>query len=783
MEHEWAVRRWLSVITIAALLAVGIVSVQSVQGVLPSAQALNGSQFDAGNIISDQYFFDDAAMSETEIQAFLQAKIGNCINSNCLNVLRVSTQNKPAKYTGAGVLVCNSYSGAADELASAIIFKVQQACGISAKVLLVTLQKEQGLVTKSSVSSGVLERAMGYGCPDSTGGTCATEYYGFFNQMYWASWQLKRYGTPTVFGAYQPGLNTIKWNPNVGCGASQVNIQDRATAALYNYTPYQPNDAALANLNGIGDSCSSYGNRNFWAYYNDWFGSPTLPLGSPVGDLEGVSVDIERIRLSGWAVDPTSLGAPVNIHIKVDDQWVAWVANGPSPISETRFPGAGTSHGFSGDISTAGGSHRVCVFAVNIGEGANLTLGCQTVVVPDGSPVGEVKDLWASFNSISLWGWAADRDVPEGNVDLQIQANGTRFVLKADQPYPAPTQVLPNAGPRTGFGGTFQVAPGLTNVCVYAINLGKGSNTTLECKVLDVPDGSPKGEWKDAVGVSSGVSMWGWAAEGDSADGTVDIHVRIDTSWYVVRADQPYPAGAIVAPAGGVIHGWGALLPADAGPHQVCAWAVNTGVGSNLDLGCRVVVVPSVISGTGAISVKGSNFELIPGATIEIRKSSCDGAPVWRTTTGATPTAYGAFGISLPNGPYCIVTLSVPPQYGTTPPFMVDVKPEPGNWFTVWLPRVVTGALVAKNSAGVGVNGVTALIREGSCNAPGREVWKNVTATGHWSSGGFGISLPPGAYCATVVDFPAQFRAPAPVDVLVTAPGPIWVTLWMSSVI
>ena len=41
-------------------------------------------------------------------------------------------------------------------------------------------------------------------------------------------------------------------------------IENRATAALYYYTPFTPNAAALANLGGTGDACLSYGNRNFW---------------------------------------------------------------------------------------------------------------------------------------------------------------------------------------------------------------------------------------------------------------------------------------------------------------------------------------------------------------------------------------------------------------------------------------------------------------------------------------------------------------------------------------
>ena len=54
-------------------------------------------------------------------------------------------------------------------------------------------------------------------------------------------------------------------------------IRNQATAALYIYTPYRPNQGALNNLYGTGDSCSSYGNRNFWRMFTDWFGSTKTP--------------------------------------------------------------------------------------------------------------------------------------------------------------------------------------------------------------------------------------------------------------------------------------------------------------------------------------------------------------------------------------------------------------------------------------------------------------------------------------------------------------------------
>ncbi len=48
----------------------------------------------------------------------------------------------------------------------------------------------------------------------------------------------------------------------------------RAPAALYTYTPYQPNQGALNNLYGEAP-CGAYGNRNFWRTFTDWFGPTT----------------------------------------------------------------------------------------------------------------------------------------------------------------------------------------------------------------------------------------------------------------------------------------------------------------------------------------------------------------------------------------------------------------------------------------------------------------------------------------------------------------------------
>ena len=236
------------------------------------ADAFSGADFDPGYIISDAQFYATDVMSQGQIQAFLEAQIGSCSNSLCLNVLKVDTPTTTLEFG-----TCATYSGEAGEPAARIIYKVQQACAISAKVILATLQKEQGLVTSKAPTSGVLRKAMGQGCPDTA--QCDSAFYGFFIQVLSGARQLAWYGNPqgshTSIKVGQ--LNSVRYSPTASCGSSNVQIRNRATASLYYYTPYQPNAAAMANLRGSGDACSSYGNRNFWVNYTTWFGPATSP--------------------------------------------------------------------------------------------------------------------------------------------------------------------------------------------------------------------------------------------------------------------------------------------------------------------------------------------------------------------------------------------------------------------------------------------------------------------------------------------------------------------------
>jgi len=260
------------------------------------AAAVSGSSFNSARIIDDGTFFNSSTMNTGDIQNFLNAKLPTCDTNGTQPsghagyATRADWGNAngaPPPYTclkdysqGFGSVAADAYCGGitgGTKSAANIIFDVSRACNINPQTLIVLLQKEESLITDDWPWPIQYKIAAGYGCPDTA--PCDAQYYGFFNQVYNAAHQFRRYvAQPSLFNYAVGRTSFVAYNPNGGCGGTNITMQTQATAALYNYTPYQPNQAALNNLYGSGDSCSAYGNRNFWRLFNDWFG-PTVGTG------------------------------------------------------------------------------------------------------------------------------------------------------------------------------------------------------------------------------------------------------------------------------------------------------------------------------------------------------------------------------------------------------------------------------------------------------------------------------------------------------------------------
>jgi LysM repeat protein len=282
-------------VLVALLTSLGLTAITPVT----SASALDGKNFDPGLIISDSVFFDFGTMTAEDIQRFLDSQVPVCgsgpTGMPCLKNYKTDTPEKIAE-----VGKCQYMPAQKNISAAQIIFNISRACGINPRVLLVTLQKEQGLVQAKIPSPYMYRAAMGYGCPDSDPGICGKVWTGLFNQLYKAAGQFQWYGDPNGSFTYlRPGRQvSISYHPDAAraCGKQSFTLKSQATANLYYYTPFVPNKASLGNLRGTGDRCSSYGNRNFWRFYWDWFGSPIgggFLLKSATSDPYFISNDIK----------------------------------------------------------------------------------------------------------------------------------------------------------------------------------------------------------------------------------------------------------------------------------------------------------------------------------------------------------------------------------------------------------------------------------------------------------------------------------------------------------
>lgn len=269
---------------------------EGLDGTFSSASASDAdlSKFVDGDLVSDAVFYQATAWDESRIQTFLNTKASSngCAQAPggpvCLNVFTMTTTSRAASSA------CSAYTGVASATAAQIFAGVAAACGINPVVLLALVQKEEGLVSTSTPTQWMYDHATGWNCPDLGGDpTCdnSPSSTGFFNQVFGAAWQFKQYGSDPYFNWIPVGqVSAIDYSskPKQNCGTKQVAIQNKATAALYYYTPYTPDAASLASYPGSGDACSEYGIRNFWYLFNAWSDGPSTAGAVPAtGRLAG----------------------------------------------------------------------------------------------------------------------------------------------------------------------------------------------------------------------------------------------------------------------------------------------------------------------------------------------------------------------------------------------------------------------------------------------------------------------------------------------------------------
>lgn len=191
----------------------------------PSISKATTTTFNPNLIITDSEMQDCQAMNRLEISKFLDSKASYLRN--------FTTED-----------VSGTKKTAAD-----IIYDAAQTYQINPKYILVTLQKEQSLVTDSDPTQKQLDWAAGYGvCDDcSMSDPKVQKFKGFGKQVDNAAGVIRWYYNNTDSSFVKQKDTPIRIDNTT------VTPQSWATAFLYTYTPHL------------------HGNQNFTKIWNDWF--------------------------------------------------------------------------------------------------------------------------------------------------------------------------------------------------------------------------------------------------------------------------------------------------------------------------------------------------------------------------------------------------------------------------------------------------------------------------------------------------------------------------------
>jgi hypothetical protein len=221
-------------------------------------------EFDPSYIISDYDLLNFNSMSLNEIQKFLESKNSFLATHRTMSSYGQEKSAAEIIYEAATHNYdCSGVTLSENPTEEERMEKCTVIGTVSPKFLLVLLQKEQSLVESSSPSQRALDWATGYGCPDSW--ACNPYFQGFGKQINSAALQFRWYMLNPQQYNFKVG-ETYTFSNRLGTISNEpmeVTIENKATAALYNYTPHVYN-----------------GNYNFWRIWNRYFPSQGYPEGT-----------------------------------------------------------------------------------------------------------------------------------------------------------------------------------------------------------------------------------------------------------------------------------------------------------------------------------------------------------------------------------------------------------------------------------------------------------------------------------------------------------------------
>jgi uncharacterized protein (TIGR03382 family) len=253
-----------------------------------SVSAVIQRPFDRNNVLDDKSMLDANAMTVADVQKFLDKTPWG-------------TKSALASYTEGG------------KTAATIMVETAKAHGINPLEMLVRVQMEQGLLSKTTAPTTTIAIAFGCGCPHSP--VCSDAYRGFANQAECAAGTLRRSmdravtSTGTVSG----------WARNKSKDTEDgltIIPKNAVTAALYTYTPYVGEaGGGKAGIGGVSLHAQVWNRFAEAANYGEWAAqgaggnaSADDDAGSANPDPNASNQDPNPDDSDGSSPDPTPSG-------------------------------------------------------------------------------------------------------------------------------------------------------------------------------------------------------------------------------------------------------------------------------------------------------------------------------------------------------------------------------------------------------------------------------------------------------------------------------------------
>jgi len=205
------------------------------------------------------------------------------------------------------------------------------------------------------------------------------------------------------------------------------------------------------------------------------------PAGDPPsrGDLGRVRSTSRGEEAAGWALDLAG-PSPRRVDVYVDgERRRRVVADRPRQDVAAAY-GLGPAHGYRARFGLDDGNHRICALTT-AGAGRGMqSLGCATLAVRH-DPLGRIGPVRRVGDDIEVPGWAFDPD-RSGPVAIHTYLDGA-FVgsVRADEQRLDVAKVHPGRT-HTGFVFELDDVPVGLEVCLYAIDQGRGANERLGCR-------------------------------------------------------------------------------------------------------------------------------------------------------------------------------------------------------------------------------------------------------------------------------------------------------------